>query len=393
MLLPLLLQSSGVALAGAPLPYGRCYLDNLTGTGGGRVLQLHGQVACEPCEHLTGLPDCGARCRALNYTMAGVEAGHECICGHFIKDPQLVAPDDECELPCVGIPPTGGQPAAFCGGRYRLWAANVTDIPPAPPPPPPPPPDFLESRDIRDGIMVLEEEYLDQCYCVFNPRRGPPEHGTWTCVITADQFHEGGAGEHIEALVSETSGATWEQHRTVEPDNMTPTSLPNAYATIALAPNGGADGKGRVYAIYNMNLRNVTCERPHATKPCQTSRNDELGSFVMKYSDDGGRSWSAERLHVPYPNTAIDRENTWGGAVQIMWNVDLVKTMLDGKTAIVGFTKIGTYVQNAPQELFYLTSPNLLSEVNASKVTWGLVPSGDHGVPTYGRTYIVLNSA
>jgi hypothetical protein len=67
---------------------------------------------------------------------------------------------------------------------------------------------------------------------------------------------------------------------------MTPTSLPNAYATIALAPSGGKDRKGRVFAIYNFNEKNVTCERPKATKACKTSRNDELGSFVMKYSDD-----------------------------------------------------------------------------------------------------------
>jgi hypothetical protein len=39
-------------------------------------------------------------------------------------------------------------------------------------------------------------------------------------VITADQFHEGGFGEHIESLVSEDSGASWQQYRTVEPDNV-----------------------------------------------------------------------------------------------------------------------------------------------------------------------------
>lgn len=87
---------------------------------------------------------------------------------------------------------------------------------------------------------------------------------------------------------------------------------------------------------------------------------------------------------MPYRLTAIDNDNTWGDGnttpVQIMWNVDLVKTMTDGKTAIVGFTKIGTYVQNAPQELFFLTSPNLFSEPNASKISWGLVPKGEHGV-------------
>ena len=53
-------------------------------------------------------------------------------------------------------------------------------------------------------------------------------------------------------------------------------------------------------------------------------------------------SWSHKRFEVPYRLTEIDRQNTWGGKVKIMWNVDQVKTMEDGKTAIVGFTKIGT---------------------------------------------------
>jgi hypothetical protein len=54
----------------------------------------------------------------------------------------------------------------------------------------------------------------------------------------------------------------------------------------------------------------------------------------MKYSDDAGRSWSAQRLPVPYRLTAIDKHNTWGDGsttpVTIMWNVDLVKTMNGG---------------------------------------------------------------
>ena len=77
----------------------------------------------------------------------------------------------------------------------------------------------------------------------------------------------------------------------------------------------------------------------------------------------------------------------------IMWNVDLVKVMNDGTTAIVGFTKIGTYVQNAPQELFYLTSPNLFSEPNASKISWGLVPNGEHGVLPPGGNPTVFEEA
>jgi hypothetical protein len=45
-------------------------------------------------------------------------------------------------------------------------------------------------------------------YCVVNARVEPV---TWTCVITADEFHEGGAGEHIEALVSTDRGYVHKQ--------------------------------------------------------------------------------------------------------------------------------------------------------------------------------------
>lgn len=40
----------------------------------------------------------------------------------------------------------------------------------------------------------------------------------------------------------------------------------------------------------------------------------------------------------------------WGRCLVLLWEqVDHVKVMDDNTTAIVGFTKIGTYVQNAPQ--------------------------------------------
>ena len=77
---------------------------------------------------------------------------------------------------------------------------------------------------------------------------------------------------------------------------------------------------------------------------------------------------------------ASDLHNSWKGKVKIMWGVDQVKT-IDGTDSVAfGFTKIGTYVQNAPQELWFLRSDNLLTEKNASKVTWKLLPEGDHGI-------------
>ena len=39
-------------------------------------------------------------------------------------------------------------------------------------------------------------------------------------------------------------------------------------------------------------------------------RVDSLGKMAFKYSDDGGRSWSAERRYLPMRVTAIDRANS-----------------------------------------------------------------------------------
>lgn len=48
--------------------------------------------------------------------------------------------------------------------------------------------------------------------------------------------------------------------------------------------------------------------------------------------------------------------------------------------------QIGGYVQNAPQELWFLASDNLLTETNASKIRWTLLPEGDHGILPPGVT-------
>jgi hypothetical protein len=46
----------------------------------------------------------------------------------------------------------------------------------------------------------------------------------------------------------------------------------------------------------------------------------------------------------------------------------------------VGYVYAGTYVQNAPQELFFLVSPNLLTAENPEDIKWELAPDGDHGI-------------
>ena len=77
--------------------------------------------------------------------------------------------------------------------------------------------------------------------------------------------------------------------------------------------------------------------------------------------------------------------NSFAGRVKLMWTVDQVK-LIEGTaadpvdTVIFGFTKIGRYMLNPPEELWFLASDNLRSESDASKVAWRLLPDGDTGL-------------
>ena len=221
-----------------------------------------------------------------------------------------------------------------------------------------------DPRDIRNGVPMLAAGYTDQPYCAVSP------NDRWVCVITASMGGEGSAGEEVYSVTSDDHGASWSAPVVVENGTATPGGLPNAYANIILAPklNGG---KGRFYTVFNLNRDNVS----------MSGRGDELGFFYMRYSDDAGGSWSKDRHLVPYPNTWVDRQNDFKGKTHIMWTVDHVKVLADGSTAAFAFTKIGRYVQNPPEEVFFMASPNLLSEPDAAAVRWTLLPAAsDHGV-------------
>eukprot|EP00947_MAST-08B_sp_MAST-8B-sp1_P002132 g2132.t1 len=214
---------------------------------------------------------------------------------------------------------------------------------------------------------------MDQPYCVTGTLGGRPN--SWACLVTATKNTEGGAGEGVFALVSSDGGATWgERPVPLEPEASSANAtraLANSYATVVASPGGE-----RIFAMYTMNVHNVTALPSGAP----LRRSDELGEFVMKWSDDGGRSWSAERVVVPYRETGLDRNNSFAGKVKQMWCVDQTKVV--GGTTYVAFTKIGSYIQNPPEEVFILSSPNLLTDgvANASAATWNLLPDGDVGL-------------
>ena len=64
------------------------------------------------------------------------------------------------------------------------------------------------------GNLSLKTLYLDQLYCSV-------ENSSWACTITRSSIGlEGGAGIHVEALMSSDGGATWTFHN-LDPTNRT----------------------------------------------------------------------------------------------------------------------------------------------------------------------------
>ena len=68
-----------------------------------------------------------------------------------------------------------------------------------------------------------------------------------------------------------------------------------------------------------------------------------------------------------------------------MWEVDHIKHTKDGGV-VFAFTKIGTYAVAPPEEIYFLKSPNLLTEADPTKVVWSMYPTSDHGVEAVSGT-------
>jgi len=222
----------------------------------------------------------------------------------------------------------------------------------------------MDPRNINRGAQMLSSDYLDQPYCIVSTH--PSFRGEWLCLITQDSEHEGGKGEHVLALRSADEGRTWSATTALEGG----TTITNAYSAPVQE-----ETSGRVMAVYNMNVHNIS-SLPSG-KPL--SRTDELGAFRARYSDDNGRSWS-EPWELPLPTTAIDLGNSWAGKVQIFWNVDVFHTWpVPGQAwpaAGFFFTKIGVYPQSPPEEDFVMVSADLLRPgIVPANATWVLAPN------------------
>jgi hypothetical protein len=222
----------------------------------------------------------------------------------------------------------------------------------------------IDPRNIATGFNIPSEGYADQPYIV------KTDDGAWLCAITTGTGHEGAGGQHVVSMRSTDQGRTWEKPVDIEPADGPEAS----YVVLLKTPYG------RIYALYNHNTDNVR-EVKREDKGVYT-RVDSLGHYVFKYSDDHGRTWSAQRHEIPVREFQCDRNNLYGGKLRFFWNVG--HPLILGDAALMTLHKVGAMGEGffAQSEGAFLKSPNILSERDPAKLTFETLPDGDIGLRT-----------
>ncbi len=219
---------------------------------------------------------------------------------------------------------------------------------------------YTDYRNIENGYPIYENGYIDQPYMQIL------EDGSWLCVFTTGQAEEGLAGQHIVSSKSKDQGKTWSEPVVIEPPEGPAASWVMPYLTTY----------GRIYAFYIYNGDEIS------ELDGEEIRNDMLGWYCFKYSDDQGNSWS-DRHRIPVRITAADLGNDFEGEVQIMWGIGKPISLNGGM--MLGFTKLGKYMLDYGEGWFLYTN-NINSERNPAKLNWETLPEGEHGLkhPDYG---------
>ena len=220
-----------------------------------------------------------------------------------------------------------------------------------------------DPRNFDTGRLIPDESYCDQPYIVVT------RDGNWLCTLTTGTGREGGGGQHIVATISADQGRTWSPLIDIEP-----ASGPSASWVVPLLTPGG-----RVYALYNFNGDRVVVPQFPNVKH---RRDDTLGWYAYKFSDDHGRTWS-ERHRLPMPIADVDRGNEWQGKVQLFWGID--KPVVVGGDVIFGYSRLGGFFQEKGEGWFY-RSDNVLTERDPAKIRWTNLPANSHGLrgPAFG---------
>ncbi len=220
-------------------------------------------------------------------------------------------------------------------------------------------------RNIKYGFKIPREGYSDQPYVVVT------RDGNWLCVLTTGRGVEGETGQHIISTISTDQGRTWSEPVDIEPANGPEAS----WVMPAIMPGG------RVYAFYTYNSENLRLDE-RSNNPKVGRRVDTLGKYAFKYSDDNGRSWSAERYYIPMRLMRIDRENAWEGKLLYFWGVG--KPIITRKREMIfGFAKVGKWGDPGgmvTSQGVFMKSSNILTERDPARLKWELLPEGEEGL-------------
>ncbi len=222
---------------------------------------------------------------------------------------------------------------------------------------------WSEPRFFPSGTPIFANGYCDQPYVVLLP------DGAWLCVFTTGSGREGAGGQHIVATRSRDEGKAWSEPVKIEPETGPVASWAMPYVT----------SFGRVYVFYDYNGDRIG-RLPNSE---QKIRDDMIGWYCYKFSDDGGLTWSP-RYRLPVRTTACDRGNQWGGEVQVLWGIGKPQRLRDGGM-IFGFTKLGKYMLDDGEGWFFRCD-NINTERDPRKLVWKNLPEGEHGLrhPEFG---------
>lgn len=210
-------------------------------------------------------------------------------------------------------------------------------------------------RNAKYGSSIYTNGYCDQPYVVVL------ENGKWLCVFTTNEGHEGSGGQHIVSSLSDDQGKTWSKPVRIENPGAESASWAMPYLT----------DYGRVYVFYDYNGDKI-----HELGNRKNIREDMLGWYCFKYSDDEGKTWS-ERHRLNVRTTNVDLVNDWAGKVQIMWGIGKPVDVDQGM--MFAFTKIGKYMLDDSEGWFFRCD-NINAEKDVTKLKWVNLPESENGV-------------
>ena len=210
-------------------------------------------------------------------------------------------------------------------------------------------------RNVKNGNSIYTNGYCDQPYVVVL------ENGKWLCVFTTNESNEGEGGQHIVSSISDNQGVTWSDIVKIEEPGKESASWAMPYLT----------SYGRVYVFYDYNGDKI-----HNLGNRENIREDMIGWYCYKYSDDEGKTWS-KRYRLNVRTTNVDRENDWAGEVQIMWGIGKPVDVDNGM--MLSYTKIGKYLIDNSEGWFFRCD-NINTEKDISKLKWVNLPESGNGI-------------